>query len=89
MVESNFNVLEHNLVPEHCLLSPEDAEKVLAELNITKDQLPKIRRGDACVKLLENIYGPIPEGSIIKIIRKSATAEAFVTYRLVIKEVKG
>ena len=80
MVESNFNVLEHNLVPEHYLLSPEDAEKVLAELNITKDQLPKI---------LENIYGPIPEGSIIKIIRKSATAEAFVTYRLVIKEVKG
>lgn len=52
MVESNFNVLEHNLVPEHYLLSPEDAEKVLAELNITKDQLPKIRRGDACVKLL-------------------------------------
>lgn len=89
MVESNFNVLEHNLVPEHYLLSPEDAEKVLAELNITKDQLPKIRRGDACVKLLENIYGLIPEGSIIKIIRKSATAEAFVTYRLVIKEVKG
>ena len=89
MVESNFNVLEHNLVPEHYLLSPEDAEKVLAELNITKDQLPKIRRGDACVKLLENIYGPSPEGSIIKIIRKSATAEAFVTYRLVIKEVKG
>ena len=41
------------------------------------------------MKLLENIYGPIPEGSIIKIIRKSATAEAFVTYRLVIKEVKG
>lgn len=89
MVESNFNVLEHNLVPEHYLLSPEDAEKVLAELNITKDQLPKIRRGDACVKLLENIYVSIPEGSIIKIIRKSATAEAFVTYRLVIKEVKG
>lgn len=89
MAESDLNVLEHNLVPEHHLLSDEEAKKVLDELRITKDQLPKIRRGDACIKLLEKIHGPINEGRIIKIVRRSATAEAFVVYRLVIKEVKG
>jgi DNA-directed RNA polymerase subunit H (RpoH/RPB5) len=29
-----FNVLEHNLVPEHRLLSEEEAEAVLAKLRI-------------------------------------------------------
>jgi DNA-directed RNA polymerase subunit H len=89
VAESNLNVLEHELVPEHYLISEEEAEKVFAEMKITKDQLPKIRRSDACIKLLERIYGPINEGRIIKIIRQSPTAESFVVYRLVIKDVKG
>jgi DNA-directed RNA polymerase subunit H len=42
-----FNVLEHDLVPEHYLLSDEETKKVLASLKIQKDQLPKIRKGDA------------------------------------------
>jgi DNA-directed RNA polymerase subunit H len=80
-----FNVLEHELVPEHHLLTEEEAEKVLKELRITRDQLPKIRKSDACVKVLEKIYGPIEEGRIIKIVRKSPTAEIFVAYRMVIR----
>jgi len=77
------------MVPEHHLLPAEEAEKVLSRLGITKDQLPKIRRSDACIRLLEKIHGPIPEGSIVRIKRKSETAEEFTVYRLVIKEVKG
>lgn len=89
MAESEFNVLEHELVPEHHLCSEEEVGKVLAELKITKDQLPKIRKGDACIRLLEKIHGPINEGRVIKIVRKSPTAESFVVYRLVVKDVKG
>ena len=78
-----FNVLKHDLVPEHHLLSEEETQEVLSKLRITCDQLPKIRKSDAGVKVLENIFGPIEEGRIIKIIRKSETAEEFVAYRLI------
>ena len=78
-----FNVLTHDLVPEHHLLSEEEAQQILSKLKVTYDQLPKIRKTDAGVKVLENIFGPIEEGRIIKIIRKSETAEEFVAYRLV------
>jgi DNA-directed RNA polymerase subunit H len=74
-----FNVLEHDLVPEHYLLSDEETKKVLASLKIQKDQLPKIRKGDACIRLLENIEG------VVKIVRRSATAETTIAYRLVVR----
>lgn len=80
-----FNVLEHELVPEHYLLSKEEEEKVLRSMKITRDQLPKIRRGDAAIKVLENIYGPIEEGRVIKVVRRSPTSEMFVAYRLVVR----
>lgn len=79
----SFNTLTHYLVPEHKLLSEEEAEKVLAEYNVTRDQLPKIKSSDAAIQVLASICGPIPEGSIIRITRKSETAEVFVAYRLV------
>lgn len=83
--ESNsFNVLEHNLVPEHTLLTEEEADKILRDLSISRDQLPKIRVSDAAVKELVQIYGPIEPGRVIKVVRKSKTAEEFIAYRLVI-----
>ncbi len=86
MSDITFNVLEHELVPEHHLLSEEESEKMLREFKITRDQLPKIRIDDACIKVLEKIYGTtITEGKIIKIIRRSTTADNFVIYRLVVK----
>lgn len=80
-----FNVLEHSLVPEHYLLTDEEADEVLSNLRITRDQLPKIRKSDPGIKVLENIYGPIEEGKLVKIVRKSETADEFVVYRLVIR----
>jgi DNA-directed RNA polymerase subunit H len=80
-----FNVLEHELVPEHYLLSEEEAEEVLSRMKLNKDQLPKIRHSDACIKILENIYGPVTEGRVIRVVRKSLTAEQFVAYRLIIR----
>ncbi|MBQ8373100.1 MAG: DNA-directed RNA polymerase subunit H [Candidatus Methanomethylophilaceae archaeon] len=80
---NSFNVLRHVLVPEHHLLSEEDADAVLARKGMTRDQLPKIRKSDPGIKVLETIHGPIDEGRVIKVVRKSETAQEFVAYRLV------
>ena len=81
----SFNVLKHELVPEHTLLSEEEAQQVLTKLGITKDQLPKIRKTDAAIKVLERVENkPIEIGSVIRIVRKSETAEEFVAYRVVV-----
>ena len=86
-----FNVLSHDFVPEHKLLTEEEAEAVLAQLGVDRSKLPKIRKDDAAILALEQSYdengkkvGYIKEGSIIKVIRKSKTAQEFVAYRLVI-----
>ena len=80
----SFNTLTHYLVPEHKLLTPEEAAEVLEKLGIERDQLPKIKSTDAAIEVLSKIHGePIPEGSIVKITRRSETAEVFVAYRLV------
>lgn len=81
--ETSFNVLRHALTPEHHLLAPEEEEEVLGKLHITKGQLPKIRKSDPGIKILETIHGPIEEGRVVKIVRKSETAQEFVVYRLV------
>lgn len=86
MVADNisFNVLKHVLVPEHHLLTEEEAEAVLQRKGMTRDQLPKIRKSDPGIKILENVHGhPIEEGAVVKIVRKSETAQEFVAYRLV------
>ena len=80
----SFNVLKHVLVPEHHLLTEEEAEAVLQRKGMTRDQLPKIRKRDPVIKILENVHGhPIEEGAVVKIVRKSETAQEFVAYRLV------
>lgn len=80
-----FNVMEHELVPEHYLLSEKGAEEILKKYKIEKDQLPKIRISDPVVKVLEEIHGDIEEGRIIKVLRKSPTSGTCVVYRVVKK----
>lgn len=72
------DILKHNLVPEHIILTDEEAEEVLLEKNITEDQLPKILPNDPVVKAID-----AKEGDILKIIRNSETAGTFVSYRIV------
>ncbi len=81
-----FNVLEHELVPEHYLVSEEEEEEILKELGVRKDQLPKIKKSDAVLRVLERKYGHIPIGSLIKIVRKSPTAGKIVVYRVVVRD---
>ena len=75
-----FNVLEHELVPDHVLLSEEETTVLLKKYNITRGQLPKIKSSDVVVKQI----GAKP-GDVLRIIRKSLTAGKAVAYRLVIE----
>jgi DNA-directed RNA polymerase subunit H len=68
------------LVPEHILLTEEEAAEVLKRYNITPGQLPKIKTSDVVVKQI----GAKP-GDILKITRKSLTAGKAVAYRLIIE----
>ena len=79
-----FNVLEHKLVPEHRLLSPDEADGVLKAMKVTRDQLPKIRKTDPVIRVLEKIHGPIEEGRIVRVMRLNQTAGVSQAYRLVI-----
>ena len=79
----SFNVLKHVLVPEHHLLTEEEAVAMLSEKGMTRDQLPKIRKSDPAIKVLETIHGPIDEGRVIRVVRDSATAQKFEAFRLV------
>ncbi|MGC8672681.1 MAG: DNA-directed RNA polymerase subunit H [Thermoplasmata archaeon] len=80
------NVMEHELVPEHYLLTEEEERDILQKLQVTKDSLPKIKRSDPIIKVLEKIYGPIKPGSMIKIVRRSQTSGKFIAYRVVTEE---
>ncbi|MCL4330286.1 MAG: DNA-directed RNA polymerase subunit H [Candidatus Thermoplasmatota archaeon] len=79
---ARFNVLKHEMVPEHSLVSKKEEETLLRSLEISKELLPRINRNDPAIKALEEISGPIPDGSIIRIVRKSPTAGSSVYYRV-------
>ena len=74
-----FNVLEHELVPNHILMTEEETQELLKKYNITRGQLPKIKSSDVVVKQIN-----AKPGDVLKIIRKSLTAGKAVAYRLVI-----
>ena len=72
------DILQHKLVPEHTILSEEEDQKVLDDLNVRLDQIPKILPTDPVVKAID-----AKVGDILKITRKSETAGIFVAYRVV------
>lgn len=79
-----FNILNHEAVPAHRLLSDREAEAVLKKLEINREQLPKIKITDpAIVALSETRKEKVREGMIVEITRNSKTSEKFVAYRLI------
>lgn len=81
LVEKEFNILKHQLVPEHTILNDDEKKELFQKLNVTSQQLPKILTNDAVVKAIG-----AKEGDILKIIRKSPTAGKSIYYRVVVKE---
>jgi DNA-directed RNA polymerase subunit H len=76
---TKFAVRDHEMVPDHVLLTPEECVEVLNGFNIEAPQLPKIHINDPAAK---EIGAKV--GDIIKIVRKSTTAKHSIFYRLVI-----
>ncbi len=80
-MKKGFNILDHELVPKHEIISEKEREELIKKYGITSlKQLPRIFTSDPVVKAI----GAKP-GDIIKITRKSPTAGETVYYRVVIK----
>jgi DNA-directed RNA polymerase subunit H len=72
------DVSQHELVPEHTLLDESEVEAVLAEYDIERTDLPKLKRLDPAAP------DGAEAGDVVKIVRDSRTTDRAVVYRLVI-----
>jgi DNA-directed RNA polymerase subunit H len=75
----NLNVIEHEMVPEHFIMSDEEVHELLARYSIELKQLPKISVTDPACKDIA-----AKKDDVIRIKRRSLTAGEAVSYRLVI-----
>ena len=75
-----FSVLNHNMVPEHILLTEDEIKALLEKYYITKGQLPKIKTSDPVCKEIN-----AKAGDVIKVVRDSLIAGKALSYRLVIE----
>jgi len=78
--KQQFNIMSHDLVPLHVILSDEEKKELFKKYNITPDQLPKLMDTDPVAVSIE-----AKPGQVVKIIRKSHTAKEAVAYRLVVE----
>jgi DNA-directed RNA polymerase subunit H (RpoH/RPB5) len=81
VLEKEYDILKHELVPGHVILEEKEKKELLEKLKITTINLPKILTNDPVVKTIG-----AKEGDVLKIIRKSATAGASIYYRVVVKK---
>ena len=73
-----FNILNHELVPTHTILTAEETNEFKAKYGITSNrQIPEIDRFDPVAKCIG-----IRPGEICKILRKSRTAITTEFYRI-------
>jgi len=77
-----LNVLEHELVPKHRILTEDEIKDLLEKLQITKSQLPSIMIDDPVAKIIGAHVG-----DVIEIIRKSKTAGTTTAYRHVVRNI--
>jgi DNA-directed RNA polymerase subunit H len=81
MLEKEFDILKHELVPEHIILNENEKKEVFEKLKITERNLPKVLTNDPVVKSIG-----AKEGDVLKIVRKSSTAGMSIYYRVVAKK---
>ena len=82
-MSTKLNVLDHEMVPDHEIMSEEEVSALLTTYNITTEQLPKVFHDDPAVKVIG-----AEADDVIRIIRTSHTAGRAESYRLVVKRPK-
>ncbi len=75
-----IDILQHELVPKHEILSKKEKEDLLSRFNVREDQLPKILDSDTIIKKIDG-----KPGDIVKITRKSPIAGETMYYRVIVK----
>ena len=78
IVEKDFEINQHVLVPKHTKLNEKEKEALLAKYQITLKDLPKISANDPAITHME-----LTSEDIVKIERPSPTSKSTVFYRRV------
>ena len=78
-----IDVLRHQLVPRHYLLTKEQSQQLLEKFKITTNDLPQMDEKDPVA-----IAIGAKEGDIVKIVRDSDTTVKYVNYYRYVKKEK-
>ncbi len=79
MTKKKYDIRKHFLVPEHSKLNDKEKKELLERYHISLKELPKISKKDSAITFLNP-----KEGDVIKVTRKSKTAQEAIFYRGVI-----
>jgi len=79
-IRIQFDMMSHDLVPLHTIISEKEKGELLRKYNIEPNQLPKILDTDPV-----SIFIGAKSGQIVKIIRNSHTAKEAIAYRFVVE----
>lgn len=78
-----IDVLLHELVPKHYILTKEESQNLLEKYQITLNDLPQMSEKDPVA-----IAIGAKDGDIVKIVRNSHTTVKFVNYYRYVKKEK-